>query len=378
MRIGIEATAALVHQKTGIERYAAELLAALSKEVATNSNLELYLYFHKGNRFVNERSLEQHLSYCSERVRCRSYGLHRGYGLTLPLMAVMDRLELLHLLDLRAPRFKPCAMLLTVHDIGWACLPDEGVRVEAATLRPLAERIIGMADGFIAVSHCTAKDLRETYPVSTDRAWVVQHGVDHSLSTGLSTADPVAPTYGLQQYILYVGALQYRKNLVRLLQAYSVLKSRYHIPHSLALAGRDGPGSEQVYSAAEQLGLQQDVRFLGYVPDKDLWGLYSEASLVVYPSIYEGFGIPILEALSCGAVTAASNAASIPEVGEDAVIYFDPYSIEDMAATVYEGLTNQPLRDDLRDRGRRRASQFTWQRAAQKTIAVYRQLAEKA
>lgn len=376
MRVGIEATIALVPQKTGVERYASELITALIKELSANPELDLFLYFHTGNPFTDRQALDQYRPLFAG-ARCRVYSLRRGYGLALSAMARLDRLQLLHLLEPRAPHFKPCPILLTIHDVSWAHLPAEGRQIEWARQLPRTKSAIDFADNFLAVSQHTARDFQELYGVAAERIPVVQHGVDHALNPGRPKANSAA-RYNLGPYILHVGALQYRKNLVRLLEAYKLLKTQYQLAHTLVLAGRDGHGSDEVYRAIENLGLQQNVRLLGYVPEEDLPGLYAGAGLFVYPSIYEGFGIPIIEAFSCGTVVAAARSSSIPEVGGDAIIYFDPYNVNEMAAAIYEGLTNPSLRDNLQEKGRRRVARFTWQRAARETISVYGDLVAAA
>jgi glycosyltransferase involved in cell wall biosynthesis len=371
MRVGVNATPILVPQKTGIERYASELVFALVEQVETTPNLDLYLYLHAGNPFADEKLLERYQPII-RKAHCCVYSPRRGFGLILFLMAMKDRLHLLHLLTSIPPWFKPCATLLTIHHIG-ASLPKQAQHIERSASRRSASKAIRMADGFIAVSRDAANDLENACSVSPDRVWVVQHGVNH-IEDSIHNYESVASKYRLNQYILFVGALQYRKNLVRLLQAYALLRSQYRIPHKLVLTGRDGPGCEQVYNEIDRLKLHPQVKLLGYVPDDELWSLYSEASLFVYPSIHEGFGIPILEAMSSGTVVAAAHTSSIPEVGGDAVIYFDPYDVQEMAGAIYEGLTNRSLRKALKAQGVERARRFTWQRAAKDTLDVYRTL----
>jgi glycosyltransferase involved in cell wall biosynthesis len=152
------------------------------------------------------------------------------------------------------------------------------------------------------------------------------------------------------------------------------LRARYHIPQVFVLVGRDGWDSDVIYAEIEKLQLGSSIQHLGYVPQEHLCGLYAGADLVVNASLCEGFGLPILEALACGAVVAVANTPALVEIGGDAVIYFDPYNIDDMAAAILSALS------DFQERSRRLAAaprwleSFSWKRAARETLAVYRML----
>lgn len=366
MRVGIDATPMLVAETTGIERYATQLILALVRRFKQESGARLYLYFHTGNPHVNKRLLDRYLPRF-ESAHYRPYGWRRGYGLYLSAQAMFDRLDIFHFLRPSLPWFKPCQILLTIHHIGGERGLDKDANV---ALNRKQEKAIQIADAFIADSHYSAQDL---HSLTTKSISIVHLGADHMLTTALNAGSD-ASHQRLGPYILYVGALQYRKNLVRLLQAYAGLKAHYNVEHVLVIAGRDGHGSEEVYEAVDQLGIQENVKLLGYVPDRELPGLYQEAAIFVYPSVFEGFGLPLLEAMRYGVPVVASKAASVPEVAGEVAHYFDPFDVEDMTKAIYEGLTNQDFRKKAQLHGPQRANQFTWENTAAKTLDVYRSL----
>lgn len=224
----------------------------------------------------------------------------------------------------------------------------------------------------IAISESTKADVVKFYGFPACRIDVVYLGIAPRFQMMHSTKS-VLEKYDLGPYLLNVAALQHRKNQVHLLQAFAELRERYQIPHTLVIAGREGWGYEAVYAECRALGLGDVVRFLGYVPDVDIPALYSAADLVVYPSLYEGFGLPVLEAMACGAIVATSNVSSLPEVGGEAALYFDPQNVTEMAETIYRGLTDTTLRAQLRRKGLEHVRAFTWEQAAKHTLNSYRQ-----
>jgi glycosyltransferase involved in cell wall biosynthesis len=187
----------------------------------------------------------------------------------------------------------------------------------------------------------------------------------------------VSEMYGLDRdFILFVSTIEPRKNLPGLLQAYRKLLDDYKVSEGLALAGSRGWLSEEVYSMVETLNLDEHVRFLGRVPSEHLVYLYNSARLLVHPSFYEGFGLPPLEAMTCGTPTIVSNVSALPEVVGDAAILIDPHDIDGLTVAMWRVLTDQDTRDNLIAKGLKRASMFSWKRAAEETLAVYRRVVE--
>ncbi len=187
----------------------------------------------------------------------------------------------------------------------------------------------------------------------------------------------VSEMYDLDRdFVLFVSTIEPRKNLPGLLQAYRKLLDDYKVPEGLVLAGSRGWLSEEVYSMVETLNLEEHIRFLGRVPSEHLVYLYNAARLLVHPSFYEGFGLPPLEAMTCGTPTIVSNVSALPEVVGDAAILVDPHDIDGLTVAMWRVLTDEDLRTSLITKGLKRASLFSWERAAQETLNVYRRVVE--
>lgn len=377
MKIGFDASNLLVSQKTGVENYTTAMILALAEALPQQVDTRLFLYFNAGSRFADLRLLDGFLPRLRH-IPLRIHRLPRGFRAFLILMAWLDRLDLLHLPSPAPLRFCPCPIVMTAHDVAWAHLPQDGFDIEGAVAHALESPAVPYAAAWLAVSEATRQDMIRHYQVPMEKIWVIHHGVREQYRQVAGAGEAVRRKYGLERYILSVAALQYRKNHVRLLQAFSILRSRYAISHQLVIVGRQGLGYERVYAEYERLGLGDSVVFMGYVPDAEMPLLYSAASLLVYPSLLEGFGLPILEAMACGTVVAASNTSSIPEIGGDAIFYFDPVDVEQMAEVMLEALTDVSARDVMRQKGLVRARLFSWENAAWQTLQAYRQVIENA
>jgi glycosyltransferase involved in cell wall biosynthesis len=223
-------------------------------------------------------------------------------------------------------------------------------------------------------------DLVRIYAVAPARISIVHLGVDPDLKR---VSDPAAiervrQRYGIsERYILYLGTLQPRKNLTRLIEAFAEISETAAWPCQLVLAGKRGWMHEPIVLRAQELALEKRVVFPGFVEDADLPALYSGADLFVMPSLYEGFCLPVLEAMACEVPVACSNLSSLPEVAGDAALSFDPRDVEGMAATIARGLGDAELRATLVARGRERVRQFTWERCAQKVLETLVQVAAR-
>lgn len=373
MRVGIDATELLNPIKTGIQRYATSLILSISEALPETLDLDLYLYFHSGDRHA-EISLLSELRSKLGRARIRRWRVSRGYRLALPMLAAADRLDLLHLPAPNYLRFYPCKVVMTVHDLCWIRLPSEVTTGEFAADGSVMERALKHTFSWIAVSRNTRDDLVSGYRADPDSVRVIYEGVDSSYRPSKDAAKQARRRYGLDRYVLYVGTLQSRKNLPRLIEAYASLVARHTISHKLVLAGSEGWGSREVFATAERVGLNGQVVFLGYVPNEDLPGLYAGADLFIYPSLYEGFGLPVLEAMACGTPVALAHTSALPEIAAAAGVYFDPLSIDDISKVMHKALSNPTLRRSLRQQGLERAKEFSWRKTASETLSVYRTL----
>jgi glycosyltransferase involved in cell wall biosynthesis len=376
MRVGIDATALLTRKKTGIQFYTSWLIRSLLELVPESPDIELICYFHSGDRHVDAALLHDQRSQF-ENARVRTWKLARGYRLALPVMAALDRIDLLHLPVPTFLQLNSCPAVVTIHDLCWARLPADIVAGEQMANMATEERAIGMATAMIAVSQNTRRDLLEEYNIAPERVGVTYEGVSELYHPAPAEAERLRSKHQLDRYILYVGTLQRRKNLVRLVEAYAHLLEQHDIPHKLVLAGSKGWGYEEVYAAVERSGVADRIKLLGYVPDEDLPGLYTGADLFIYPSLYEGFGLPVLEAMACGTPIAVSSTSSLPEVAGDAGCFFSPYSVEEIAQAIANVLTDSDYSSELRQKGLRRVKRFTWRETARQTLSIYRDLINK-
>lgn len=287
----------------------------------------------------------------------------------LPELLRREGVQLLHSLGTTTPARPGCASVATIHDVIYATHPEAHTRLMALGMRflvPLAARSV---DRVIAPSNATAHAIVEHLRVPRDR-------IDVVYSAGGLPPGPATPESDLRaryelgdaRIVLSVSARRPHKNLLRLLEAFGRLNAADAI---LVLPGYTTPFEGELRDAIERLRLGDRVRTLGWVPNEDLEGLYTAAACFVFPSLVEGFGQPVLEAMERGLAVACSSTSSLPEVGGDAVLYFDPLDVGAIRNAIDAVLTDRPLARRLAEAGRRRAGEFSWERTARETAAVY-------
>lgn len=253
--------------------------------------------------------------------------------------------------------------VITVHDVTYKRFPELLQKETLANLDAHMPREIAAADAIVCVSEATRRDLLHFYQVDPRKVVAV-----HS---GLSVLSPQSSVL-TQPYILFVSTIEPRKNLAVLLDAYERL--RPHIPHQLVVVGKIGWKSESIAKRLKAPG----VVHLDYVDAETLAGVYANADLFVFPSIYEGFGFPLLEAMAHGVPAIAAQSSSLPEIGGDAALYFDPRDDRELEHLIARVLGDAALREELVTRGRARAAQFRWDVAAEKTLDVFRGVSPRA
>jgi len=294
--------------------------------------------------------------------------------MVLPALARQHRLDLYHNPYYLVPYAMPCPMVATVHDMIPMLYPESVPGSALPTVFLLMVRLtVFRARRVIVGSQSTRRDLLRVIPSADRKVSVVYYAVDESFSPQPEgRIAEMRRRYGLDaRYLYYLGANKPHKNLVRLVEAWASLPDEVRAGAELVLAGHEDERYPQVYEAVTRLGLH-DVRLLGAVPDDDLAPLYSEATGFIFPSLYEGFGLPVIEAMACGTAVACSNTSSLPEIVGQAAITFDPHNETDMALAMRRLLQDDGLRRYLAEEGQRRAGQFTWKRAAEETLKAYR------
>lgn len=292
-----------------------------------------------------------------------------------PVHVRREEIDLLHSLAFVQPVVLPCPGVITIYDLTFMLLPERLRAVRRLYLRWGTRYSARRAQGIIAISTSTKRDIIKLLGIAERKVYVVPCGVDEDFRPpdNQQALDDFRTKRGLpEEMILFLGTIDPRKNLASLLRGFALLKRRLQIPH-LVIAGAKGWHHQEVFSLADELGLRDDVAFPGYIPREELPLWYAAARLFVYPSLYEGFGLPPLEAMACGTPVVTSNTSSLPEVVGDAGIMVNPESAEEIAEAMHRALTDRELRGELREKGLNRAKGFSWQRAAQQTVQVYEQ-----
>ncbi|MHB1134957.1 MAG: glycosyltransferase family 4 protein [Chloroflexota bacterium] len=289
-----------------------------------------------------------------------------------PLAVARDGVRVLHSLGYVQPLLAPYKNVVTFHDLSYYLYPRSFNAANRLYLQTFSRWSARRATRLIAVSENTKRDLVRLLAVPADKVDVVPHGIEPEFRQ-LPAAEVAEfrRRRGLpERFLLFLGTIEPRKNLNTLLDAYALLK-RDGLPQQLVVAGARGWQWQGVFGRVEQLGLTDDVIFPGFLPDSEqpLW--YNAADLFVYPSLYEGFGFPPLEAMACGTPVVASDTSALPEVVADAGLLFDPRSAESLALCVRRALWEPELGEELSRRGLARARLYSWQEAARRTAAVY-------
>ena len=299
--------------------------------------------------------------------------------LVLPRLLDADRVSLLHGPVNAVPLVWRGKSIVTILDLAFLAMPSAFNRANRAYLIWMVHLAARRADRVITISESTRQDVIRLLHVDPQRVVRVHLGVDARLRPidDQRALAAFRSLHGLPDgYILYLGTIEPRKNLVRLIDAYAELRRRGVTTWPLVLAGGRGWGDDPIFQRAEQTGLGESIRFVGFVRDDEMPLWYNAASLFVYPSEYEGFGLPPLEALACGTPVVASNSSSLPEVLGEAAVLVDPTATSAIVEGMQRLIEEESLRARLSSAGPPQAKAFTWQRMAGETLAVYRAVGE--
>jgi glycosyltransferase involved in cell wall biosynthesis len=381
LRIGIDYTAA-VRQGAGIGRYTRELVRALAELDRDN---DYVLFAAAGGQRLADKGWPSNFQMRSVPLSDRALAI-LWYRLQLPLWVelVTGPVDIFHSPDFVLPpvrRARPehgrrTKTLVTVHDLSFIRYPQCADANLRAYLNKVVPRSVHRADLVLADSQNTKDDLVELMDLEHNRIEVIYPGIEERFRSIEDQAllEEVRKRYNLPpRFILGLGTLQPRKNFTHLIQAYSLLVTRYPLLH-LVIAGGKGWLYEEIFATVEQLDLAEKVVFPGFVADQDLPALYNLADLFVFPSLYEGFGLPPLEALACGTPVVTSNASSLPEVVGEAGLMVGATDVEALAETMKRVLEDNALREGMIAKGVEQARKFTWQKAAAKLLNLYETL----
>src|SRR6266566_7955976 len=375
MRIAIDYTAA-IRQRAGIGNYVRRLVDAMLEQDTSNQ----YTLLTSG-RPTRERPFPK-----AENVHGRSVFIPDRYlniiwyRWRLPLYAnyFSGQVDIYHGPDFALPPIgKKLRKVVTVHDLAFLEHPEYAVPSLVNYLKKVVPEAVAAADVVCTVSQEVSRTLVEHFQTPRDRLVVIPNGVSAHFRR---ITDPVIlgatrNKFGLRHpLVLGVGTLEPRKNHIGLVKAFAQAQKKKGGPSMLALAGGKGWLYEETQQLVEELKLEKKVRFLGRVSDLELITLYSLADVFAFPSFVEGFGIPPLEAMACGAPVITSNTSSLPEVAGDVALLVDPHDVKALGHAITRLLEDEQLREELRQKGYQRARQYTWSASASKMLSVYQKL----
>jgi glycosyltransferase involved in cell wall biosynthesis len=369
MRIGLDARLN-AYRRGGIAEYTRQLLTAMAPLADGDEFLVLQHRNHECPLVVAPNV---------RRITTLTPPHHRLEQVALPVELLPLRLDILHCPDFVAPRRRPCPAVVTIHDLAflrYAEILDDNARRYYSQVGASARR----ANAIIAVSEATRQDVSALLDLPPER-------IDLVYEAAAPVFQPLALAENEQRelnqhrlvagsFALFVSTLEPRKNLPTLLKALRACRDRQPAtPYRLVIAGERGWRYDEIFATVRDLRLADDLVFLGGVTQQDLVWLYNACRLYINPSLYEGFGLPVLEALACGAPTLIAATSSLPEVAGDAALQTPPTDVEAWADVIERLWHDEEQRCDLARRGPLQAAQFSWQRAARETLAIYRRVA---
>jgi glycosyltransferase involved in cell wall biosynthesis len=375
LRIAIDCSA-IPAQMAGAGVYTYELVRALAELPRKHS----FVVFARAGLFddlVKQRKL--HLVRIDPRSRALRLGWEQA---VLPLLLRRHRVDVLHSPHHHTPLLLPPPRpkrVVTVHDVTFLLLPGRYPTARRLYMEGLTRAAVRVADAIITPSQAVRGDLVRTLGVSRERIVAIPEAASPRYAPASAAEQArIRERYGLPaRFVLSVGSREPGKNRARLLRAMALLRER-GVDCTLAIAGQPAWDYETETALVERLKLGERARFLGYVAARDLPALYSAATAFAYPSLYEGFGLPVLESMACGTPVVTSNVGGTAEVAADAALLVDPRDTNALAEALERLLTDDTLRMLLRVRGMKRAAQFSWERTARETLLLYELVAAGA
>ena len=373
MHIGIDAHA-IGAQQGGNETYIRNLIRALAALDADN-RYTIYLANAQAAAEWQNGFVAQHPNFSVRLLPPPTPLVRVPVFLTYELRR--RPVDVLHV-QYTAPPFCNAPVVATIHDLAFEHLPETFTRRGSLQLKLTVRRTARRAARIATVSEYSRQDLLRTYRLAPEKVVTTYNGIEPHFTTQTRAADEAAQVrqrFGIaREFLLAVGSLQPRKNLERLIRTYARLRREQpDFAPQLVIVGRKLWLAESIFAEVSRQPWASDVILTGYVGDDDLPALYRTASAFVYPSLFEGFGLPPLEAMACGTPVITSNISSLPEVAGSAALLIDPLNEQELAAALQRILNDQPLRARLRAEGVRQAAKFTWRDAAEKTLQLYRE-----
>lgn len=366
-KIGIDARM-LGFAQTGIGNYIRHLIAGIFEHDKKHNYAIFLLPEEYDNLKVPSDRIKKVM------VKSRWYGWKEQFE--FPLEIYRQNLDLMHFTHFNSPILHFGKSIVTIHDITPFFFPGHKMKSLARKIgfRAVFYSSVIKASKVIAVSENTKNDIMKHFGIGKDKIEVIYEGVDGQFShiQDVQKINALKGKYSLKKpFIFYTGVWRNHKNLVGLIKAFSILKKRYGLEYDLVLGGNEDPYYPEVRSAWEKLGVSENIKRVGFIPQAELPLFYNAADLFVIPSFYEGFGLIGLEAFASGAPVVSSKRTSLPEILGNAALYFNPDDPEEMARTMKLVLEDKKLYNDLIARGKERVKLFSWEKMAKETLEIY-------
>lgn len=365
MVIGIDAHS-LNSQQCGNETYTYNLVTSLSGIDTSNQ----YFVFVSDKNILNNNGLANTGNFCISLLPLRNKWLRMPVALGVETFR--KKIDVLHTQYFIPPFYKG-KIVVTVHDICFKTFPQYFSRSDMFSFK-LFELRIKKADRIIVVSNFIKDELMQKMGVDSQKIDVIYNGVNGTFRPieNKKAISKIESKYGIKsKFILYVGRINLRKNLDSLIMAYGLIRRKMGAEYKLVIAGKHDFGKGIIYNTARKLNLEKEVIITGYVPMEDLPLLYNGAKVFVYPSFYEGFGLPVVEAMACGTPVVTSNTPVFSEISGGAAIMIDPYNVKQLAEATIRLLTRSDIWKEFSEAGLRRASIFSWEKTAELTLKSY-------
>jgi Glycosyltransferase len=358
--MNIVINAVLAHeQPRGVGRYINNLLPAMA---SIDKNNQYYIYYGKwmsNYDFLNIR--QDNFHFIELDIRNSQIIRNIYLALFLPIKCLKYHPNIFFLIDTQAILFKPCKVLSTIHDLAEFVVPEKYSKKQALLRRAIVTVQVKLSNRILTVSEYSKNDICKRFHTPENKVHVTYNAVRSN-----GTEKMAQP----EKYFLFVSETEKTKNLMALIKAFALLPAEVREEYSIYVVGKKGNDYENIKNEIAKKEFTSKVKFWGYLSDKELADLYAKAYAFVFPSFFEGFGLPVLEAMERGTPVLCSNTSSIPEVGGDAVLTFDPYNPHDLANQMCKLIDNCKLRKEMILKGIARAKLFTPERCALDTLAV--------
>jgi glycosyltransferase involved in cell wall biosynthesis len=379
MKIGIDATVLgdEYHNKGGIYHYILNLMKAF-KEIDHENQYKIWFHFFRKDSFQRYKEACNLLdlgSIKNFKIVKSNLPNYRGWYMRLPVDFFIGPVNIFHGPAHFVMPVISGKSIVTIHDTDFIKIPDYLDRGWVEYKGKYTHLSIKRADIIITISNYMKSELIESLKIPEEKIQVVYQGVspDFTVFKNKEMMYEFKNRYGIKiPYILFVGTFHKNKNLIRLIEAFHRLKMSSDLPHQLVLAGGKGELTDDLNQRIQELDIADMVVLPGYISEEDILKAYNYSDLFVFPSLFEGFGMPVLEAMACGVPVVASSVCSLPEVVGDAGLLVDPMNVESIAEGMYRVLYNDAIRNELIQKGFKRARLFSWEKTARETIEIYR------